>query len=159
MENNNTSLKWLHKKTNIFLDERIEDTSNPVRGIYGIFIKDENKRDENKSCVYVGRSKSVYGRMFDAKNGHVAMMKEKQHFIPKLNEARDHENIKVFIKILEEVPFEFDDYYKDMQRLASAENYHINKYQSINQCLNQVPEGRNTSKEDWESRKYKNYNQ
>lgn len=159
MGNNNTSLKWLHKKANIFLDERIEDTNQPVRGIYGIFVKDENKRYENKNCVYVGRSKSIYGRMFDTKNGHVAIMKEKQHFISELNEAIDHENIKVFIKILEEVPFEFDDYYKDMQRLASAENYHINKYQSINQCLNQVPEGRNTPKEDWESMKDKNSNQ
>ncbi|MDU6363053.1 MULTISPECIES: hypothetical protein [Clostridium] len=159
MRNTNSSLKWLHKKTNIFLDERIEDTNHPIRGIYGIFIKDENKKDKNERCVYVGRSKSIYGRMFESNKGHVAMMREKKHFIPELNEASDDENIKVFIKILEEVRLEFDNYYKDMQRLASAENYYINKYQSINQCLNQVPEGTNTTKEDWESMKYKNYNQ
>lgn len=158
MENKNESLNWLYKKTNIFIDERIKDTNRPVRGIYGIFIKDENKRDENKSCVYVGRSKSIYGRMFTSDNGHVAMMKDRRHFIQELNEASDHENIKVFIEILEEVPYEFDNYYKDIQRLASAENYHINKYQSINQCLNQVPEGATTTEDEWKMMKYKNSN-
>ena len=158
MKNTNASVKWLHKKKNISIDERIEDINNPVRGIYGIFIKDKSKRDEKKRCVYVGRSNSIYGRMFDSKNGHVAMIKEKQHFIPELNEASDNENIKVFIKILEEVPLEFDNYYKDMQRLASAENYHINKYQGMDQCLNQVPEGCKMTKEYWKSMKYKNSN-
>lgn len=158
MENANTSVKWVHKKMNIFLDKRIEDINNPVRGIYGIFVKDENNKCENESCVYVGRSNSIYGRMFDSNNGHVSMMKKKQHFVTKLNEASDNENIKVFIKILEEVPLEFDNYYKDMQRLASAENYHINKYQSMEQCLNQVPEGCKMTKKYWDSINYKNSN-
>lgn len=156
MENKNTSVKWLHNKTNIDLDKRIEDYKNPVRGIYGIFIKDDNNADEKQSCVYVGRSVSIYERMFDSKSGHVAMIKEKRHFIEDLKKASEHENINVSIKILEEVPLEFDDYYKDMQRLASAENYYINKYQSINQCLNQVPEGTKMSKKDWEA-KEKNF--
>ena len=42
MKNVNTSVKWLHNKENIFIDKRIEDINNPIRGIYGIFIKDEN---------------------------------------------------------------------------------------------------------------------
>ena len=52
-----------------------------------------------------------------------------------------------------EVPFIYDDYHKDMQRLASAENYHINKYQSIDQCLNQVPEGTKLTKNEWNEAK------
>ncbi|CAM2873690.1 hypothetical protein HAHI6034_06655 [Hathewaya histolytica] len=77
MGNTNTSLKWLHKKTNIFLDERIEHTNHPIRGICGIFIKDENKKDKNERCVYVGHSKSIYGRMFESNKGHVVMMRVK----------------------------------------------------------------------------------
>lgn len=148
MENRSTSVKWLQEKTNIDLDSRIKDYKNPIRGIYGIFVK-----DENISCVYVGRSVSIYGRMFDSNDGHVAKIKEKRHFIEELNKASEQDNIKVFIKILEEVPLVFDDYYKDMQRLASAENYYINKYQSINQCLNQVPEGNKMSEKEWEGTK------
>ncbi|WP_017471449.1 hypothetical protein [Amphibacillus jilinensis] len=154
MENKNTSVKWLQERTNIDLDKRIEDYKNPIRGIYGIFVKDENSVDKRIRCVYVGRSVSIYERMFDSNGGHVAKIKEKRHFIEELNKASGQENIKVFVRILEEVPLVFDDYYKDMQRLASAENDHINKYQSINQCLNQVPEGNKMTKKDWEDKKF-----
>ncbi|OOM09431.1 hypothetical protein [Clostridium saccharobutylicum] len=159
MENNNTnenhSVKWLHAKENIFIDEKILDWHNIVRGIYGIFIKCIG---ENKKCVYVGRSISIYDRMFNSENGHIAKMKEKEHFISELNKASEDSQIKVFIEILEEVDFEFDDYHKDMQRLASAENYYIDRYQSRNQSLNQVPEGTKMTKEEWEVRKNASYN-
>lgn len=54
---------------------------------------------------------------------------------------------------LEEVPYCFDNYYKDAQRLASAENYWIDKYQGMNQCLEQVPEGKRPSIDAWENMK------
>jgi len=62
---------------------------------------------------------------------------------------------EIVIKILKEVPFEFDNYYKDMQRLASEENKYIDQYQKINQCLEQVPEGTRISEEEWEIMKTK----
>ncbi len=34
--NSNCSVKWLQDKPNIFIDERILDYDNPIRGIYGI---------------------------------------------------------------------------------------------------------------------------
>lgn len=73
--------------------------------------------------------------MFDSENGHIAKMKKNEHFISELNKASEDGEIKVFIEILEQVQYEFDNYYKDMQRLASAENYYIDRYQSRNQCL------------------------
>lgn len=154
-QNNNYSVNWLRDKSNIFLDERILDYDNPVRGIYGIFIEG---RSENKKCVYVGRSTSIYNRMFDSNYGHIAKMKKNKHFISELNKVSEDRVLKVFIEILEQVHFEFDDYYKDMQRLASAENYHIDRYQSRNQCLKQVPEGTHVTKEQWESKKYEKSN-
>jgi len=147
--NTNESLKWLKKQDNIIIDEKdkekILDISNPVRGIYGIFI-DEN--DEEK-CVYVGRSKSIYGRLFD---GHVTNLMKKKHTNQQLQNAMNNmKNIK--IKILKEVPYKFDNYNKDMQRLASEENKYIDKYQLIDQCLEQVPEGTGLKKEEWEEMK------
>lgn len=153
--NENHSIKWLQDKLNIFIDERILDYHSIVRGIYGIFIE---CRSENKKCVYVGRSTSIYDRMFNSTDGHIAKMKRKEHFISELNKASEDSEIKVFIEILEQVHFEFDDYNKDMQRLASAENYHIDRYQSRNQCLNQVPEGTKMTKEQWKSTKHANSN-
>ena len=45
----------------------------------------------------------------------------------------------------------FDDYYKDIHRLAFAEYNHIRKYQELNQCLEQLPDGRNMNKDvSWE---------
>ena len=59
------------------------------------------------------------------------------------------------IKVLQEVPYLFDNYYKDAQRLASAETYWIDWYQKANQCLEQVPEGKRPTKEEWERMKRK----
>ncbi|SEN98675.1 hypothetical protein SAMN04488134_10336 [Amphibacillus marinus] len=156
MENNNESLKWVNKISNIKIDSRILDYKIPIRGIYAIFVKNEDFKGENKYCLYVGRSVSIYGRMFDSNDGHIAKIRDKRHFINVLNKASDQDNIEVFIEVLEEVPLVYNNYYKDMQRLASAENYYINKYQSIDQCLNQVPEGSKMSKEEWENKKRTN---
>ena len=38
--------------------------------------------------------------------------------------------------------------YKDMQRLETARNHYIDKYQSINQYLSQIPESKNMSEDD-----------
>lgn len=152
MKNKNTTVKWLKSKSNIFIDESILDYNNPIRGVYGIFI--DNKY-ENKKCVYVGRSTNIYNRMFKYNHGHISKIKENEHFISELNKVNEEIDVKVFVEILEYVDLVFDDYYKDMQRLASAENFHINKYQSKNQCLNQVPEGTHMTKEEWNNKKNK----
>ncbi|WP_434305390.1 GIY-YIG nuclease family protein [Clostridium botulinum] len=144
--NNNKSLKWLKEQNNIIIDdkdkEKILDISNPVRGIYGIFIAENGE----EKCVYVGRSNSIYDRLIC---GHVTNLMKKKHTNQQLQNAMDNgKNIK--IKILIEVPYKFDNYYKDMQRLASEENKCIDKYQEMDQCLEQVPEGTGLKKEKWE---------
>ena len=151
MENRNETLKWLYTEMahKIFVDSRIENFKDPIRGIYGIFISGENSKCE---CVYVGRSNDMYSRMFRA-GGHMTQLMKKIHSNTKLNEAMRDSKEKIHIRILEEVSFEFDNYYKDMQRLASAENYYIDKYQSRNQCLEQIPEGTSMKKQKWDKMK------
>lgn len=148
--NRNESFNWLQDKPNFFVDEKILNYNSPIRGIYGIFIKNKN---EDKKCVYVGRSTNIYYRIFNSYSGHISNIKKKEHFISELNEANEDVDIKVFVEVLEEVTFEFDNYHKDMQRLASAENYYIDRYQSRNQCLNQVPEGTHMTLKEWENKK------
>ncbi|MBX4266216.1 hypothetical protein [Clostridium estertheticum] len=152
MVNTNKSLAWSENQNKLFVEDRIKDASNQVRGIYGIFVKDKDKEEE---CVYVGRSVSIYGRIFS--QGHMPNSRDeitKKRTSQRLLNAIDDENVeKIEIRILEEVEFKFDNYYKDMQRLASAENYYIDLYQNKSQCLEQVPDGKNTSEKDWESMK------
>ena len=45
-----------------------------------------------------------------------------------------------------------------MHRLASAEYNHIRKYQELNQCLEQLPDGRNMNKDVWDVEYRKRHN-
>lgn len=62
----------------------------------------------------------------------------------------DDDDFRVEIRLIESVEYKFDNYYKDAQRLASRENHWIDEYQEKNQCLEQVPEGKRPSIENWE---------
>lgn len=123
---------------NIVVDNSINECS---RGIYGIFII----RNNQKNCAYVGKSEQVEERV----KQHILDIKSGSHYESIVNAYNDSESTILFI-ILEKVPYYFDYYSKDAQRLASAENYWIDKYQAIDQCLEQVPEGRRPSVEAWE---------
>jgi len=149
-KNRNKSLEWLHEQQYISLDEEIKDATNPVRGIYGIFVNDSEKR-----CIYVGRSSSIYDRMFGS-DGHITKLKDSRHTSTQLMEAMINGK-KIEITILQKIPLNFDNYYKDMQRLASAENFYIDFYQNQNQCLEQIPEGTKMSQKEWEAMKNTSY--
>lgn len=144
--NKNRSLLWLSEQDEFSVDDKIKDAKNQVRGIYGIFVK-----DKEYECVYVGRALSIYDRMFGPK-GHITNLMKNKHSNQQLQDAMNTKK-KIKIKILKEVPFGFDNYYKDMQRLASEENKCIDQYQKINQCLKQVPEGTKLNEKQWERMK------
>ncbi|TYQ17820.1 UNVERIFIED_CONTAM: GIY-YIG catalytic domain-containing protein [Acetivibrio alkalicellulosi] len=157
MARSNEGLAWLENQNKLFVQDRIKNASIQIRGIYGIFVKEKDKEEE---CVYVGRSASIYGRIFS--QGHISNLMKKiieNKTSQRLLNAMDDENIeKIEVRILDEIKFKFDNYYKDMQRLASRENYFIDKYQEKNQCLEQVPEGTRMTIEGWESLKNKENN-
>ena len=99
-----------------------------VRGVYGIFIE----LDGNRTCEYVGKSEEVPTRAEYHKN----KIESGTHNKVLVNTNKDSK-AKIIIAVLEDVPYVFDNYYKDAQRLASAENYWIDKYQGMGQCLHQ----------------------
>ena len=135
----------------IKIDERI--VNNDIRGVYGVFSFDDNNKEE--ICYYIGRAVNIRSRFFNYK-GHFTNFiwaNKKNTVVEKIIEEILSKNLTVKIKVLEEVLYEYDDYYKDMQRLASAECKYIDKYQEKNQALSQLPEGKWIKKEKWEKNK------
>ena len=145
--NTNHTLKWWRneKQDKILVEQKILDSKNPIRGIYGIFVLDKN----NERCVYVGRSGNIYLRMFSTDDAHLLKLRKGICENHEMNNAMKNSNEKIEIRVLAEVPCLYDNYNKDMQRLASKENFYIDYYQGLNQCLEQRPDGRNKDLEIW----------
>lgn len=68
-------------------------------------------------------------------------------------QAYSNQKETIEIRILEKVNYKFDNYNRDMQRIASRENYYIDKYQEVGQCLHQRPEGSFILESIWNSKK------
>ena len=131
----------------IIIDEDIELQPKGNRGIYGLYIK----KTDGEECAYIGRSEEV-GRRIAV---HLLKIIDGDHAASKLNKAFLEDESTIICKFVEPVEYVFDDYCKDAQRLASRECFWIDKYQKMNQCLEQVPEGTRPSKEWWEKEKNK----
>lgn len=129
-------------KDKIIIDEDIENQPKGNRGIYGLFII----KNELKECAYIGKSEIVSSRI----TNHLYKIIDGNHAVNKLNKAFLDKESKILCEFVEPVEYRFDNYYKDAQCLASRECYWIDKYQKIDQCLEQVPEGRRPDKNWWD---------
>lgn len=159
MENRNLTYKWWKEEmiNKIVIAKEILDWKNPIRGIYGIFIREK----DDIYCAYVGRANNIYLRFFSSSGeepGHLIKINKDTCKNKKITQALKNEAAIIEIKVLEKIKCQYDDYYKDMQRLAFAEYYHISKYQELNQCLEQLPDGRNMNKGDWDIEYEKRHN-
>ncbi|HFU3716471.1 TPA: hypothetical protein ACGO5M_001881 [Streptococcus suis] len=139
----------------ILIDKKIINSN--IRGVYGIFSCDVNNK--NKYCYYIGRAADIRSRFFDAgghfhnfiwsKSDKEITMKIVENIIKEI--LKDKKQVK--IKVIKEVPYEFDNYYRDMQRLAYEEYKVIEEYQNKNQALHQLPEGKWIKLNRWEDLK------
>ena len=133
----------MSEKCKIIIDDKLIMTQ---RGIYGFFIISKNTEDK-ESCVYIGKSEQLFERA----------KQHKKSILSKTNinsfKRVDADEILIEIRLIEPVKYKYDNYYKDAQRLASRENYCIDAYQEMNQCLEQVPEGKRPTIEVWEQLK------
>ena len=146
-------LKLLPEK--ILIDKKIINSN--IRGVYGIFSCDVDNKNEN--CYYIGRAADIRSRFFDAgghfhnfiwsKSDKEITMKIVENLIKEI--LKDKKQVK--IKVITEVPYEFDNYYRDMQRLAYEEYKVIEEYQNKNQALHQLPEGNWIKLNRWEDLK------
>lgn len=55
--------------------------------------------------------------------------------------------------MIEQIMFNYENYYKDIQFMASRECYYIDHYQALGQCLEQCPDGSNIRRNVWENEK------
>ncbi len=150
--NKNETVKWINgvMKNKISFPLEILDGKNN-RGIYGFFVVDKSHPDE--FCAYIGKATNIYKRLFCGKNAHLVKLKETELYNSVINEAMQDEDKRIEIRVLEVVTFQYENYNKDMQYLASRECYFIDKYQKLNQCLEQLPDGRNMYENVWKKEK------
>lgn len=146
--NRNTTLKWVTTtmKEKIIVEDKI--INSEIRGIYGIFVETEKE----KRCVYVGRATNIYSRLFKGSDAHLVRIKKGKHENTELKKAMSTSG-KIKIEVLEEVKCKYKDYSKDMQELASRECFYIDKYQKLDQCLEQLPDGSNMDIRVWKKAK------
>lgn len=133
-------------KEKIIVEDKIIDSE--IRGIYGIFVETEKE----KKCVYVGRATNIYSRLFKGSDAHLVRLKKGKHENTELKKAMSTSG-KIKIEVLEEVKCKYKNYSKDMQALASRECFYIDKYQKLDQCLEQLPDGSNMDIRVWEKAK------
>lgn len=129
----------------IIIDEQIEKQPKGNRGIYGLFVL----KDGIEKCVYIGKSEIVSSRI----TNHLYRIIDGEHAASQLNEAFNDIDSKIICRFLEPVEYEFDNYYKDAQRLASRESHWIDEKQKLDECLEQVPEGKRPSVDWWNEQK------
>lgn len=142
-------------KEKIDIDPDIVACEETIRGIYGIFICIGSE----EYCAYIGRANNMYHRFFTSErsnDGHLVKIKNGRCKNEKINSALSNENAIIRIKILKKVPCQYDNYKKDMQRLAFAEYSYISEYQEKDQCLEQLPDGSNMREDVWLKQKETN---
>ena len=128
--------------------KNILDGTDDIVGVYGFFAC----RDEEKICFYVGKSVTVFGRLFKASDGHIYQYlryldTNNKGWLEKLvpNKIDEYLNAgyNIKVEILERVNYSDSEYSRAAHRLALAELEQIVYYQEQGQCLDQQPEGAN----------------
>lgn len=136
------------EKHGIYITDALK-VKEDIRGIYGIF----SLTNDNKTCLYIGRSYNVVDRLFDG-NGHITRYmynnnKDGSLISNLINEAKERNHI-IQIDLIKKVKYQGDNYYRDMHRLVYEEYKSIERYQEKGECLYQLPEGKWMSKEKWD---------
>ena len=152
MANSNQTLKWINslEDNKIIFDAGIIDGSKN-RGIYGIFAIDIIKGTEY--CAYVGRAVNIYSRFLIGKEAHFVKLRKGELKNNKIIEALNDKCKRIEVRVIEQITFNYENYYKDTQFMASRECYYIDHYQALGQCLEQCPDGSNIRKDVWENEK------
>jgi len=150
MANRNHTLKWINTLGSnkiAFENGIIDGTKN--RGIYGIFVIDDTR--DTEYCAYIGRA--VYKRFLKGDDAHFVKLRKGLLENDKVIEALNDKHKRIEVRVIEQITFNYENYYKDTQFMASRECYYIDHYQALGQCLEQCPDGSNIRKDVWENEK------
>jgi len=152
MANRNHTLKWINTLGSnkiAFENGIIDGTKN--RGIYGIFMIDDTR--DTEYCAYIGRAVNIYKRFLKGDDAHFVKLRKGLLENDKVIEALNDKHKRIEVRVIEQITFNYENYYKDTQFMASRECYYIDHYQALGQCLEQCPDGSNIRKDVWENEK------
>jgi len=113
-----------------------------IVGVYKFFAILEDE----KVCFYIGKSTNIRERLLSS-NGHI-------HLVPSEIKYYLDQNYEILVEI-EEVDYFDTDFSRASHRLSLAEITEIVKYQSMGQCLKQLPEGIGKGEREYWENNYK----
>lgn len=121
-----------------------------IVGVYKFFATLEDE----KICFYVGKSTNIRERLLSS-NGHIHLFfKESEKLVPSEIKYYLGQNYEILVEI-EEVDYSDTDFSRASHRLSLAEITEIVKYQSMGQCLKQLPEGIGEGEREYWENNYK----
>ena len=121
-----------------------------IVGVYKFFATLEDE----KICFYVGKSTNIRERLLSS-NGHIHLFfKESEKLVPSEIKYYLGQNYEILVEI-EEVDYFDTDFSRASHRLSLAEITEIVKYQSMGQCLKQLPEGIGKGEREYWENNYK----
>lgn len=136
------------KKNKITIKYDLLKTDNIV-GIYKFFKVKGNER----YCFYIGKATNVAYRLLGASDGHIYMYLKGNYskLVPGEIQKALNDGYEIEVEI-EEKDYKDTYFSRAAHRLALAELQEIVKYQEIEQCLSQKPEGTGKrAKNFWET--------
>ena len=121
-----------------------------IVGVYKFFAILGDK----KICLYIGKSTNIRERLLSS-NGHIHLFfKESEKLVPSEIKYYLGQNYDILVEI-EEVDYFDTNFSRASHRLSLAEITEIVKYQSMGQCLKQLPEGIGEGEREYWENKYK----
>ena len=121
-----------------------------IVGVYKFFAILEDE----KVCFYIGKSTNIRERLLSS-NGHIHLFfKESEKLVPSEVKYYLGQNYEILVEI-EEVDYFDTDFSRASHRLSLAEITGIVKYQSMGQCLKQLPEGIGKGEREYWENNYK----
>lgn len=142
------------EENRIFVDNAL--TEELLSGVYGFFAVRKNC----EYCFYIGKAICMCDRIFGSSNGHIYYYLnsiEGKYVKPSEKNLVDdikhylENNEKVELRLMEKVDMQEETYERAAHKLAFAEYSWIEKYQQQGQCLHQLPEGTESSRNYWEN--------
>ena len=124
MANRNHTLKWINTLGSnkiAFENGIIDGTKN--RGIYGIFVIDDTR--DTEYCAYIGRAVNIYKRFLKGDDAHFVKLRKGLLENDKVIEALNDKHKRIEVRVIEQITFNYENYYKDTQFMASRECYYI----------------------------------
>ena len=110
--------------------------------------------EDEKVCFYIGKSTNIRERLLSS-NGHIHLFfKESEKLVPSEIKYYLDQNYEILVEI-EEVDYFDTDFSRASHRLSLAEITEIVKYQSMGQCLKQLPEGIGKGEREYWENNYK----